>query len=138
MFDRITGQLFFKEGLIVGPTLTPEAITSYIDQEKDKVVENGNWKTYTIRNITIYGYSVSLLTVFKMDQIESLRLSCVSNRNSWASYSPAEEIVVKKKTERLLKKILGTQLSGQFPWGSVESLYDIKTGDAGIFIRYRE
>jgi len=107
-----------------------------IDTAKGETLENGKWQTLSFRNMSLDGHPVSLSMSFESDRIRFIHLSCRSNATSWADYSPEKEAEVKTANDKLLKKLLHKKPPYRFSWGIVESSFDGKTGDAGIFIRY--
>jgi hypothetical protein len=136
MIDTQTGRICFDSGFTVTPLTVIDDIAGFVDFEKDKVLENGPWKTYSIRNMSLCGRPISLSISFEDNRIRSLHMSCASGSESWADYSTAKEFEIKAANDRLLEDILGMKPSQCFWWGIVESSFDSKTGDAGIVIRY--
>ena len=136
MINIQTGRICFDGGFTVTPLTVTDDLVGFVDMEKDKLLENGPWKTFSIRNMSLAGSPISLSISLEDNRIRSLHLSCVSGSNSWADYSSAKESETKAANDRLLEDVLGMQPPQSFPWGVAESLLDSKTGDAGIVIRY--
>ena len=136
MIDIQTGRICFDGGFAVTPLTVINDLAEFVDMGKDKLLENGPWKTFSVWNMSLAGRPISLSISFENNRIRSLHLSCVSGTNSWADYSSAKASKTKAANDRLLEELLGMNPPQNFPWGVAESSFDSKTGDAGIIIRY--
>ncbi len=138
MIDTKLGRIYFDSGFCLNPSTTIDDLCHYVDVAKDKIVENGLWKSYVIRNISIAGHPVSLSVSFKGDRIQILHLSCSSGLESWADYSSDNQFTVKMTNDKLLEELFGRNAPYRFSWGIAESSIDTKTGDACIVITYEK
>ena len=55
---------------------------------------------------------------------------------SWSDWSRERELARKEAHDKWLNEVIGTRRS--FPWGSVSSDFDAKTGGSEITIEYGE
>jgi len=138
MINVQTGQISFDGGVTISPLTVIDDLCDSVDLEGDKMLENGCWKTFLVRGRSLAGRPVSFLALFENGGIRSLHVSCVSGFDSWAEHSTANESEVKAANDKLLEELLGREPPYRFPWGTAESVFDSKTGDAVIVIRYGE
>lgn len=136
MIDKHTGRIRFDGGLMVTPLTLIDDLAQFLDMEKDAVIANGPWKTFSIRNMSLAGRPISLSILFEDNRIRELHLSCESGYRSWDDYSFAKESQTKVANDQLLEELLGMKPPQSFSWGIIESSLDIKSGDAGIVVRY--
>ncbi len=136
MIDTKTGEICFDSGFCLNPLTTIKDLSHYVDVAKDKIVDNGLWKSYVIRNISLAGHLVSLSVSFEDDRIKALHISCSSGLESWADYSHDNQSIAKTTNDKLLEELFDCNSPYQFSWGIAESSFDTKTGDACIVITY--
>jgi len=135
MIDIKTGRVDFDGGYSIGPSTTVSDLRIFANVQKG--VENGCWKTFNIRKLSIDGVPVALAVQFKEARIWGLVLVCITAEHlSWGNYLE-EKPKIKVANGQLFERLFGGKGPYRFSWGDVESGVDSKTDDAEIVFRYK-
>jgi hypothetical protein len=141
---RATPGIRAADGAMVlddGRTLLPfQARAWFLDDfrpsSEEVLIENPPRITYRLRGVAIDGRLFVLDVAFHSDALASLSLAIDRGQRDWSDWSKEVELAVKDEHDRWLVSQLGTT-SFDRPWGTVESVYDPRSGGSDITIRYK-
>ena len=125
----------------VGPGTRGEAfVASGIGAQSALILSNQQYRTYKTPIQIIDDRSFLLTLSFEDGHLASVRLYPVeaspAQAESWASYSEADQLKKKMENDRWLLSVFGTTPPYTLPWGSVQSVFDARSGASEIIIRY--
>ena len=136
MIDTQTGRIYFDDGLIVSPSTVVKDLAGFEDFKL--TVDNGPWKSFSIRKILIAEQEISLSIAFYNNLISSLEMACsIDGYDSWENYSLEKEADRMKLNDQLFEKLTGLKPPQDFHWGSIKSLFDPRGGCSVLFIKYK-
>ena len=139
MIDLATGQILFASGASVAPGFTPGDLEA---SPFARTAERGNapqppWDTYTVGRHDLDGVPVLVTLAFYDGHLRSVDMYLVddSETASWADWSEKRERNRKARGDKLLRAVLGSP-PYKYPWGSISSVYDPKSGFSNIVVTY--
>lgn len=141
MIDIKTGAIFVEVlDFVVAPSLTRE---EYLSSPLAGAWLNGvePYASFTSGTLEIIGQPFNLTLDFHGSDLTSVNLFAIDERfgTSWADWSKEKELQRKRFHESWLNKVLGNdRYPYEYDWGSVESIYDGKSGFSYISIKYKK
>lgn len=119
---------------------------TYQDFSKSKLYEiakpiiiNYPYRSYDINSPVLFlGELFSVRLFFNNEKLERLHICLyeTDNASSWENWSEEAEMTKLTVQDDLLTKNIGSP-PYIFEWGSIESLFDKRSGDTGIVITYK-
>jgi hypothetical protein len=130
--DPFTGRLKLESGLELSPRVTrseflasPEGVASTV------TVRNEPWCSFAIVPTK---ENVSLSLSFNAEVLTQVRIGVTDPPFSWSEWSKDREMQRKAGNDKWLMSMGLAQ--GEYPWGSVRSVFDAIGGFSAIIIRY--
>jgi hypothetical protein len=137
--DKRSGA-FMLPGGVVDPALTREAfLASPLAEGHEIFVQNEPWCSYKLKRFPVQDTEF-IVVLFFADQ----RLTTVSlfdalpelTGGSWDDWSEEKEMARKRRHEEWLAR--WDLPIGTYPWGTVDSVYDPRSGASDIWVTYRD
>ena len=104
-------------------------------------IENGEYRSYVIRNISIGLENCNLMVFFKSCSLTHFHITLCDKAATYDGSKFTEDELKKDKKEQdiFLEKWLGNSKSkNQYAWGTVESVIDQKSWSVSIIITYKK
>lgn len=137
--DAHTGFIVLTEvGAFISPSLQRAQFLQHPAFSKAQtLVQNEPWCSYGLPLIPLGDTQLSLTFQFEGEQLHALCLAHVAPRfgAGWKDRSEALELERKAYHEQWLARETGVS-PGSFPWGEISSVYDAKSGNSSIIIRF--
>jgi hypothetical protein len=113
-----------------------EFLTSSYGTNSEESIINGNYHSYDISSVTINASEFSARALYIDGKLSSISL--YPNKSfSWRNWSEQNEL----KKKEILNDFLTHELGAppyKYMWGSVESIFDRKSGFSYVLIKYNE
>lgn len=137
MIDLESGEFALPAiGGSVGPSLCrTDFLASPIEHSVH--VDNDPWVSYRLPPQDLGGASFSVVLYFHEDRLDAVELSHSSDAygQSWESWSEGKELQRKEFHDSWLSRQNIALRS--YGWGTVDSVYDAKSGASVIVLRYQ-
>lgn len=139
MVDPTTGAVHFEQPrAVIAPSLTrTQFLQGPLAQGAAAFVVNEPWHSWKLGRLHEAGLSFVVILGFHAQCLKSVTLhQSAALTGSWEDWSVAQEQQRKQAHERWLDQCLGARRD--FPWGTVSSGYDARSGSSDICIRYTD
>ena len=104
-------------------------------------VENGEYKSYSIRNISFDTDNCRITAFFKSGSLTNFYITLCDEAAKYDVSKFTEKELKKDKKEQdiFLKKWLGNiKSTNDYPWGTLESVMDQKSWSVSIVVTYKK
>ena len=141
MFDISNGTIYFRKyGVSFDPSLTHEMFSrTELYKDATPYIMNPPFRSYKIKEpIDILDKRFMLVLFFNKERLNIIQLSfCDRYKPSgWDDWYEEKEIEIKKQQDVLLKDNLGNP-PYEYQWGSLESVFDQRSGSSHIILTYK-
>jgi hypothetical protein len=141
MIDRADGSLQFESPPVrVAADFTLEQFqSSALFAIAKPLNQNAPWRRFECKRLGIAGEEIAAAFCFKDGRLHSFGLAVLRPEfgSSWSDWSEEKEQSRLKLHHELLRKWLGPGDGRyQFAWGTVESDFDIRSGESSIEVTY--
>ena len=140
MFNIKNGKLYLEKFKInIDQNLThKEFCSSELYKKATPFIINPPYNSYKVEEyIEILGGKFIMVLFFQNEKLNRLNLSLYNPNafDSWDNWSEEKELGIKKRQDILLKQNLGDP-PYEYYWGSLESIYDKRSGSAYLLTSY--
>lgn len=141
MFNIKNGAIYFEKYKIsVDLGFTHERFcSSELFKKATPFVKNPPYNSYRIEDyIELLGEKFIMVLFFQNEKLNRMNLSIYNpnSSGSWDDWSEEKELETKKRQDNLLKQNFG-EPPYEYQWGSLESVYDKRSGSAHLIIIYK-
>lgn len=137
MIDPKTGQVHFdRPAMDIAPSLTRSGfLKSELAKGTKTFMENEPGHSWKLAETYVAQLPFLVILYFHQERLGSITLYANPVLDtSWADWSEEKELQRKALHDQWLDRCLGSRRD--FPWGSVGSEYDPRSGSSTITIRY--
>jgi hypothetical protein len=140
MFDIKNGTIFLEklETKIDSCFTHDKFCSSELFKKATPLVKNPPYNSYRIEdNIDFLGEKFNMVLFYQNEKLNRINLSFYNpnSSGSWNNWSEEKELETKKRQDNLLKQNFGAP-PYEYQWGSLESVYDKRSGSAHLIIVY--
>ena len=137
MINPNTGNIEFSEPPVsIKPSLSLSAfLSSPLGITARLILKNGPWSTFSVFAKSC-GQDFAVTLIFSNNMLLEAHIAMCWDGDSWKIWSEKSEHEKKLRHDSLLAEDIGTP-PYNFPWGSVDSIVDPKTGGSSILVHYR-
>jgi hypothetical protein len=141
MFDIKNGTIYLEKYKInIEPSFTHEKFcSSELFKKATPFVKNPPYNSYRLEEgINFLGEKFTIVLFYHNDRLSRMNLSFyVPNKSvSWDDWCEEKELETKNRQDNLLKQNFGDP-PYEYQWGSLESVYDKRSGSSHLIISYR-
>jgi hypothetical protein len=141
MFDIKNGTIYLEKYKInIDPSFTHEKFcSSELFKKATPFVKNPPYNSYRLEeDVDFLGEKFTMVLFYQNEKLNRINLSfyVLNNSLSWGDWSEEKELETKKRQDNLLKQIFG-EPPYEYQWGSLESVYDKRSGSAHFIIIYK-
>jgi hypothetical protein len=136
--DVCTGVIAFPRLPLGAHSTRTELLASPLADGAKIVVENDPWWTYGLPVQPLGGREFAVMLSFEGEELRAVYLTDTDPRfgTSWDDYSEEKEQARKRQHDRWLRQSLGRGRPWRFPWGTLDSVYDPRSGSSMIAVDY--
>ncbi len=141
MIERTTGEIRLPlGGTCISPALTREQfLASSLASQSREVVRKEPHCSFGLPTLQLSGHAFVVSLWFRGSRLHRVSIQCTDAEfgTSWSDWSEERELARKRFHDSLLQSALGPKWMHQrFPWGTVDSGYDTKSGFSSIGVTY--
>jgi hypothetical protein len=141
MIERSTGEIRLAlGGTCISPALTREQfLASSLASQSRETVCNEPHCSFALPTVQVSGHAFVVSLWFEGSSVHRVSIECADAEfgTSWSDWSEERELARKRLHDSLLAAALGPSWMHQrFPWGTVDSGYDPKSGFSSIGVTY--
>jgi hypothetical protein len=140
MFDIKNGKLYLaKFKMNIDQNLThKDFCKSELYKKATPFIINPPYNSYKIEEyMEILGEKFIMVLFFQNEKLQRINFSFYNPNafDSWENWSEEKELEIKKQYDNLLKQNFGDP-PYEYYWGSLESIYDKRSGSAYLLVSY--
>jgi hypothetical protein len=126
--------------IVVSGQLTREQfLSSTLANQSQVLVRNEPHCSFKLPSVSFDGHFFAWNLWFHGSTLQRVSIACADSQfgSSWSDWSEDKEQARKQFHDHLINSTFGERLgNGHFPWGSVESIYDERSGGSSVEVIY--